>query len=88
MEKLREHSSPTASRWREKAEYRQANLGWLKESRRIAIEILSKMRVQGITRKQLSEMTGISDEALSRILRGKDKVNEETVRQIETALEM
>ncbi len=86
LEKLREHSSPSPSRWREKAEYRQANMGWLKESRITAIKILSKMRVKGITRDQLSKMTGISEDLISKVLQGKYQISEETVMQIEAAL--
>ncbi len=88
LEKLREHASPTPSRWREVAEYRQANLDWLKEAREIAIKILSKMRIDGITRGQLAEMTGINPDCISQVLKGKEKVSAETVEKIENALEI
>ena len=38
VSKLREHASPTPSRWREEAEYRIANKSWLHYSQKIAMQ--------------------------------------------------
>ena len=37
INKLEAHESKTPSRWREAAEYRQANKSWLRHSQRIAV---------------------------------------------------
>ena len=43
INKLEAHESKTPSRWREAAEYRQANKSWLRHSQRIAMLMLDKM---------------------------------------------
>lgn len=86
MEKLREHKSSNPSRWKEEAEYRQANLSRLKESRSIAIKILSKMRFDGISRIQLSDMTGLNLDMISAVLKGKGQADPEAVEKMENAL--
>lgn len=86
LEKLREHRSEQPSRWREVAEDRQSNLYWLKESRKIAIGLLSKMRNDSISRAELSRLTGINIDVLSTILKGKERVSEENLLKIEKVL--
>ena len=41
--RLKEHQSPTPSKWRERAEWRQQNKSWLRHSQRIAVKMLEKM---------------------------------------------
>ena len=43
ISKLNAHSSDTPSKWREKAEWRNANKSWLRYSQRIALMMLDKM---------------------------------------------
>ena len=57
---LRFHSSETPSRWREKAEWRNANKSWLRYSQRIAMMMLDKMEELGLTQKTLAERMGCS----------------------------
>lgn len=86
LEKLRELKSPTPSKWKEEAENRQANMSRLKESRGVAIKILSKMRFEGISRTQLSDMTGLNLDMISAVLKGKGQANPDAVVKIENAL--
>lgn len=43
INKLEAHESKTPSRWREAAEYRQANKSWLRHSQRIAMLMLDQV---------------------------------------------
>ena len=52
---LREHASPTPSRWREEAEYRIANKSWLRYSQKIAMQMLDNMEHMKLSLKQLAE---------------------------------
>lgn len=58
----------------------------LKESRSIAIKILSKMRFDGIGRIQLSDMTGLNLDMISAVLKGKGQADPKAVEKIENAL--
>lgn len=86
LEKLRQHRSATPSRWREEAEYRQSNISWLKQSREIAIRLLSAMRSKGLTKDDLSKATGLDEGNILRLLKGKEKVESETIIKLEKAL--
>ena len=50
--RLKENQSPTPSKWRERAEWRQQNKSWLRHSQRIAVKMLEKMDELGLTQKQ------------------------------------
>ena len=41
--RLKEHQSPTPSKWRERAEWRMQSKSWLRHSQRIAVRMLEKM---------------------------------------------
>lgn len=84
--KLREHASPTPSKWREEAEYRRANRAWLRYSQYIALMMLNKMDELGIKQKQLAEMMDCSQQYISRILKGRENLSLETLYKIEKAL--
>lgn len=86
--KLREHASPTPSRWREEAEYRIANKSWLRYSQKIAMQMLDKMEQMKITQKQLAERMNCSQQYISKILKGKENLSLETLTKIENALDI
>lgn len=50
--RLKEHQSPTPSKWRERAEWRMQNKSWLRHSQRIAVKMLEKMDELSMTQKQ------------------------------------
>lgn len=88
VSKLREHTSPTPSRWREEAEYRIANKSWLRYSQKIAMQMLDKMEQMKITQKQLAERMNCSQQYISKILKGKENLSLETLTKIENALDI
>ena len=71
LNRLRQHQSTTPSRWREEAEKRKANKEWLRYSQNIAMCMLDKMEVVGITQKQLAEHMDCSQQYVSKILKGR-----------------
>ena len=83
ISKLEAHESKTASRWREAAEYRQANKSWLRHSQRIAMLMLDK-----IDELELAQRMGCSQQYVSKILRGKENLSIETLCKIEDALSL
>lgn len=85
---LQSHSSPTPSRWREKAEWRRANKDWLVYSRKIAINIAIVLESQGISQRELAERMGCSPQYISRILKGEENLSLETICKLEHALGM
>lgn len=86
LEKLRQHRSATPSRWREVSEIRQSNLSWIRQSREIAIRLLSKMRHDGMTKTDLSNLTGLDENCIQSLLKGKDRVEVETLLTLEKTL--
>lgn len=86
--KLREHASPTPSKWREEAEYRRANRAWLRYSQYIALLMLNKMDELGINQKQLAEMMNCSQQYISKVLKGHENLSLETLTKIENALDI
>ena len=59
--RLKEHQSPTPSKWRERAEWRQQNKSWLRHSQRIAVKMLEKMDELELTQKQLAELMDVDN---------------------------
>ncbi len=86
--KLEAHESKTPSRWREAAEYRQANKSWLHHSQRIAMLMLDKMDELHLTQTELARRMGCSQQYVSKILRGKENLSIETLCKIEDALSL
>lgn len=86
INKLNEHKSSTLSKWREKAEWRQANRSWLRYSQRIAMMMLDKMEELELTQKLVAERMGCSQQYISRILKGTENLSIETISKIESAL--
>lgn len=88
IEKLKEHASPTPSRWKEEADQRRANKSWLRYSQKIALLMLDKMEQKGLTQKQLAELMNCSQQYVSKILKGKENLSLETLSKIESALDI
>ena len=84
--RLKEHQSPTPSKWRERAEWRQQNKSWLRHSQRIAVKKLEKMDELGLTQKQLAELMGCSQQYVSKVLKGQENLSLETMSKIEECL--
>ena len=86
--RLQQYQSPTPSRWREKAERRQANKNWLRYSQSIAMKMLDKMEELQLNQTQLAEKMGCSQQYVSKVLRGQENLSIETLAKIETALDI
>ena len=88
VEKLKEHSSPTPSKWRERAEFRRANKSWLRFSQHVAMMMLDKMESLGLTQKGLASRMECSQQYISKILKGQENLSLETICRIEDALDL
>lgn len=78
----------TPSRWREDAEFRAANQEWIRESQRIAAAMLTQMDAKGIRQSDLAKKMGVSQQYISKILRGKENLTLTTIVKIEDALNL
>lgn len=88
ISKLKEHQSPTPSKWRENAEWRIKNRTWLRHSQYIAMMMLDKMEEQHMSQKQLSELMGCSQQYISKVLKGQENLSLETISKIESCLNL
>lgn len=86
LEFLEERQSKTPSKWREEAEWRRDNAVWLRHSQRIAVQVLLKMKEEGLTQKALAERMGCSQQYVSKILKGTENLSLETMTKLEKAL--
>ncbi|NDV65899.1 helix-turn-helix transcriptional regulator [Bacteroides sp. 224] len=84
--KLEQMQPNTPSKWREEAEFRSTNREWLRESQKIATTMLIKMEELGLKQWDLAEKMGVSQQYVSRILRGKENLTLNTIIKIEEAL--
>ncbi len=84
---LRAHSSPTPSKWREKAEWRRANRDWLPYSRKIVIQTAMALEEKEMSQHQLAESMGCSPQYVSRLLKGEEDLSLETICKLENALQ-
>lgn len=66
--------------------WRQANRAWLRKSQAIAVKILSTLRNQGISQKDLAVKMGVSPQMVNKILKGSENLTLETISKIEAAL--
>lgn len=88
ISKLKEHQSPTPSKWRENAEWRRKNRAWLRHSQHIAMMMLDKMEELHMSQKQLSELMGCSQQYVSKVLKGQENLSLETISKIESCLNL
>jgi len=66
---------------------RVENRKWLKYSQDIAITTLTIMDEKGISQKELANKMGVSPQYINKLLRGKEKLNLETISKLEVALD-
>ena len=88
ISKLKEHQSPTPSKWRENAEWRIKNRAWLRHSQHIAMMMLDKMEELSMSQKRLSELMGCSQQYVSKVLKGQENLSLETISKIEACLDL
>lgn len=86
--------STEKSGWLEKAEYRQENQDWLDISFSIAVKILSVLRTNKKkslfpkNQKELAEALDCTPQYVSKLLKGTEKLNIETISKIQKALDI
>lgn len=85
---LNKMKSTTPSKWREKAQWRVENKGWLRYSQHIAMQMLDKMEELGLNQKSVAEKMGCSQQYVSRVLKGTENLSIETIAKIENALDL
>ena len=85
---LSKMKSSTPSKWRENAQWRMENKGWLRYSQHIAMMMLDKMEELGLNQKSVAQRMGCSQQYISRILKGTENLSIETISKIEEALDM
>lgn len=88
ISKLKEHQSPTPSKWRENAEWRMKNRAWLRYSQHIAMMMQDKMEELHMSQKRLSELMGCSQQYVSKVLKGQENLSLETISKIESCLDL
>lgn len=70
------------------AKFRVENHYWLKESKRIAFKILSKLKELGMTQKQLAEMMGVSPQQINKWVKGNEKFSLDTLLKLQEVLDV
>ena len=83
---LKAHQSYVPSKWKEEAEWRRANRGWLRYSQYIAIRMLSRMDELHMNQTSLAEKMGCSQQYVSKVLKGKENLSLESIWKIESVL--
>ena len=86
VKKLRQHTSSTPSQWRKSAEYRRENKSWLRHSQHIALLMQDKMDEMNLTQKELASQMSVSQQYVSRMLKGCENFSLETLTKIENIL--
>lgn len=84
--KLEQLQSGTPSKWREEAEFRATNREWIRESQKIATAMLIKMDEMNLKQSDLAKLMGVSQQYISKILRGKENLTLNTMVRIEEVL--
>ena len=86
VKKLRQLSSPTSTQWHKEAEFRLENKSWLRYSQHIALLIQDKMNNMNLTQKDLAAQMSVSQQYISKILKGQENFSLETLAKIEDIL--
>lgn len=72
--------------WLKEALWRQANEAWLDRSFAIAISVLTTLRSQNRTQKELAEEMGVTPQFVNKIVKGSENMTLETISKLEKAL--
>jgi transcriptional regulator with XRE-family HTH domain len=85
-EKLSKYISREQPDWMEQADFYESNKDWLDKSALIAIKILSTLRSQSITQKELAESIGVTPQYINKVVKGHENLSLETICKIERSL--
>lgn len=78
--------SRTDYKWRERAIWRKENKQWLRHSQKIAMSILNYLDKNNMNQDDLAIKWGVSQQYVSKILKGSENLSLETISKIETIL--
>lgn len=78
--------SVKTSKWRQEATYRRDNKHWLKKSQYIAIVVLKTLREKKMTQVELSTILRVTPQQVSKIVKGRENLQLETISNLEKAL--
>lgn len=76
------------SGWRDRTAYRRKNSEMLDRSMEIALRVRSVLRQRNKTQADLAVMMGVSDQQVSKLLKGGENFTDATVRKLEAALDI
>lgn len=85
-EKIRKYISHERPTWIEQANFYERNKEWLDKSALIAIKILSTLKSQSISQKDLADYLGVSPQYVNKVVKGNENLSLETICKIERAL--
>lgn len=74
--------------WMEQIGYYEKNKEWLDKSAEIAVRILSTLRKQSLSQKDLADMIGVSPQYVNKVVKGQENLSLETICKIEKALQV
>lgn len=81
-------NSVVDDQWKKEAEYRIENEEWLDISFSIAVKTISAMKQKGISQKQLAKELDCTPQYVSKLLKGKEKLNIESIVKIGKILDI
>jgi ribosome-binding protein aMBF1 (putative translation factor) len=70
----------------EKIKDRINNRIWLKYSQKVALIVLNEIELKDISQKELAIKMEVSPQYINKLVKGKEKLNIETISKLETAL--
>ena len=74
-------------KWRERIKYRKENKKWLSYSGKIALRILAAMEdLPGMNQKRLAELSNVTPQHISKMLKGEDNMTLETIAKMSEIL--
>lgn len=85
-EKLSKIADDQSSDWKVKAKYRRENREWLNKSAAIAVRVLTALKTQGLSQKDLAKRMDVSPQQVNKIVKGQENLTLETILALETAL--
>lgn len=86
IEKLKAISTPAEEDWLKIAEEWEKEDLYVEKSTKIALSVLSVLREQNITKKELADKMGVSAQYVSKIVKGSENLTLETISKLENAL--
>lgn len=86
LELIDQLTSNEVSQWHKEVEYRIKNEESLRKSQEIAFEILRALRTKGLSQKELAEKLNITQQQVSKWLKGNVNFTMDTIESIENAL--